>query len=1212
MRVLREDRMRRGSVLSDTVGKTSLFVKGIIEKYGQGEKYVFDPVSFVYLLPTAAPTEEETPKRDEERAREYVLREKETVRLITNSVRSREFAVHLKERAVMPSPQELLWRKAGKEQTICQVRELVQKCREFERELLQMQDASKEMAQSPDKPESQSAAQDSGRRKEKSLNQNSDRRKERSQEPDLDPTEIFRIGRDMEREEGEQAAIGRFHEEIEGLEKNLVLWQETGVSRDAFYQAKTARSVERLLKERRILEQELEYRLFDQVRLLCAEHVQREAVESADAHEGQAEYTGAGESTVRTEGPDSGRDSEERERFRERLTQVWQFLTGWEEPGEGSYAEEPESGKPVAKSLEETLQLLGEHPEMTTEQFEEGQTLTHIRQDDPESMGILKELREKIQKGHLSEAQGEITEAYQGGRPENIKSPEQVRKDEIRKEEITRFIRSRQEEILRIGEGEILRGGPEHRRVYLLSLILRESDADIASIETLTKRLQENAGFAAADVLEKAAAGQTFDLLWQTASQMRPGELEQALKRLEEGQTLTHIRQDNPESVGLLEELRERIQKGSPSEVQGKSSEGYQGEHPEQDTDIERLGEGQPLTHIPQDNPESIKSPEQIRKEEIRKKKITRFIRSGQEEILRMGEEEIQRAVPELQRAYLLSAILREFDESMSGIETLTERLQESEGTGAVDALTEAATGQTFKLLWQTASQMRPGELEQALKRLGEGENLTHIWQAAPEMKGLLAARETMELLEELRRESQKASLKKDRQESEAQEKFLRELVETSPGDTLGRKQAMWEAMDRAGTLLEKKHQMQWFSGLLKETDPSRLAESLEIREIKQILHEIELLEELPQEFPERLLEVQRRLAGGMSLKEIDRAEARLEERCPAGTERERWVQKILLRIRSERLRQYAEQDFRRLLQVTDDRRHESFPGTFWSEVSENIGITTLIGRLNPQETGRLETWMRKWKGAPGVIARAERLLAGKLSPAERENAERPAAAQTYDRDRGGNSVKGLRSERLIQDIRISRMLEHFSGLTVSEDSVKLGRIGLAPETADSGSDRRLFPDGNLGMGQFREEAVSPTPKNRFLRADDGGTDESGYAAVDWELLPENGRESGAVKPQESGAGEIRNLRSLVVRQDSVKQEQTRQQERQESQRQLLMQLQNQNRQQEDAIRIMEKRQEELQTQLKEPKLTWEELEKRVIERLQGQLRMERMRRGLL
>ena len=60
------------------------------------------------------------------------------------------------------------------------------------------------------------------------------------------------------------------------------------------------------------------------------------------------------------------------------------------------------------------------------------------------------------------------------------------------------------------------------------------------------------------------------------------------------------------------------------------------------------------------------------------------------------------------------------------------------------------------------------------------------------------------------------------------------------------------------------------------------------------------------------------------------------------------------------------------------------------------------------------------------------------------------------------------------------------------------------------------------------------------------------------------------------------------------------------------MQLQNQNRQQEDAIRIMEKRQEELQTQLKEPKLTWEELEKRVIERLQGQLRMERMRRGLL
>ncbi len=1190
MRVLRENRMGRGSVLSDTVGKNSLFVKGIFEKYGQGEKYVFDPVSFVYLLPTAAPPEEEAPKRDEERAREYVLREKETVRLITNSLRSREFVVRIEERAVMPSPREMLLQKAGKEQTICQVRKLVQKCREFERELSQIQVSSKEMAQSPDEPESRSAVQGTGGRKER-----------------------------------EQAAPRRFQDEIEDLEKNLALWQEADASRDAFYQRETARSAERLLEERRILEQRLEYRLFDQVRRLCAEHVQQEAVESSDTRERQAGHTGAGESAARTEVPDAGRDSEERERFQERLTQVWQFLTGWDEPGEDLYAEHPErrglleelvrfirsrqeeilrigekellQGEPelrqayllsailresdagiagietLTERLQESAglgamdslkeaspgqtfkllwqtasQMRPEELEQALERLEERQTLIHIRQEPPESRGLLEELRresqkqsrkdeiqkDEIQKDKIQKDKIRKNEIQKDEIQKDEIQKDKIQKDEIRKEEIIRYIRSRQEEILRIGEKELLQGEPELRQAYLLSLILRESDAGIADIETLTERLRESAGLEALDSLKEAAAGQTFKLLWQTASQMRPEELEQAIERLEERQTLIHIRQEPPESRGLLEELRRESQKQSRKDEIRKD-------------EIQK---------------------DKIQKDEIRKEEIIRYIRSRQEEILRIGEKELLQGEPELRQVYLLSAILRESDAGIAGIETLTERLQESTGLEALDSLKEASPGQTFKLLWQTASQMRPEELEQAIERLEEGQTLIHIRQEHPE---------SLKLMEELRWKSREASLRKDWQESP-----------------------------------EKKRQIQCLSRLLKETDPSRLAQRLEIRKIRQLSHAIELLEELPQElpqeFPERLLEVQRGLAGGMSLEEIDRAEAGLKEGYPAGAERERWVQKVLIQLRGQRLRQSAEQDFRRLLQVRDSRQHGKFPEGFWTEISESVGITTLIGRLDPQETDRFETWLRTWKGSPGEIVWAERLLADKLRPAERAAAQRPAPGRTYDRS--GNSVKDLRPKRLLQDLEIVRVLEHFSGLTVSEDGVGPGRVGLTPEAADSGSDRRSFPDGSVRTGQSRGEEAFLPPENRTFQADDPGAVEGGYAAVGRELLSEKGRRTG--KPQESGAGEIRDFRSLIVRQDFVKQEQTRQQERQENQRQLLMQLQNQNRQQENAIRIMEKRQEELQAQLKEPEQTWEELEKRVLERLQGQLRMERMRRGLL
>ena len=52
--------------LPGTIGKTSLFVKEIIERYGQGGNYVFDPASLVYLFPSVPEEQEEPKKRPEE------------------------------------------------------------------------------------------------------------------------------------------------------------------------------------------------------------------------------------------------------------------------------------------------------------------------------------------------------------------------------------------------------------------------------------------------------------------------------------------------------------------------------------------------------------------------------------------------------------------------------------------------------------------------------------------------------------------------------------------------------------------------------------------------------------------------------------------------------------------------------------------------------------------------------------------------------------------------------------------------------------------------------------------------------------------------------------------------------------------------------------------------------------------------------------------
>ena len=54
------------TALPNTVGKNSLFVKNIMERYGQGEGYRLDPASMVYLLPAVLPDTEEEKKEPEE------------------------------------------------------------------------------------------------------------------------------------------------------------------------------------------------------------------------------------------------------------------------------------------------------------------------------------------------------------------------------------------------------------------------------------------------------------------------------------------------------------------------------------------------------------------------------------------------------------------------------------------------------------------------------------------------------------------------------------------------------------------------------------------------------------------------------------------------------------------------------------------------------------------------------------------------------------------------------------------------------------------------------------------------------------------------------------------------------------------------------------------------------------------------------------------
>lgn len=133
MQIGRTYQKERTAEIPKTVGKTTLFVNEILEKSGQGEAYRFDPASLVYLLPTVEEEEEEKPSPAEERAKEYVLREKETMKLITKEEKSREFSSNIIRERTLSGAVERLREKSWKEQLTIQFQLLLREFREIEK-----------------------------------------------------------------------------------------------------------------------------------------------------------------------------------------------------------------------------------------------------------------------------------------------------------------------------------------------------------------------------------------------------------------------------------------------------------------------------------------------------------------------------------------------------------------------------------------------------------------------------------------------------------------------------------------------------------------------------------------------------------------------------------------------------------------------------------------------------------------------------------------------------------------------------------------------------------------------------------------------------------------------------------------------------------------------------------------------------------------------
>ena len=131
MRISIEGWKEAGRDLPNTVGKTSLFTKAIIEKYGQGDNYVFDPAMLVYLVKAEPQPEEEKKSPSEERAKEYVIREKEVLKLVTQQEKSKEFLTRIMKTSTIPGGRELLKRKSFRQQFAIWIQTFIKEYQEY-------------------------------------------------------------------------------------------------------------------------------------------------------------------------------------------------------------------------------------------------------------------------------------------------------------------------------------------------------------------------------------------------------------------------------------------------------------------------------------------------------------------------------------------------------------------------------------------------------------------------------------------------------------------------------------------------------------------------------------------------------------------------------------------------------------------------------------------------------------------------------------------------------------------------------------------------------------------------------------------------------------------------------------------------------------------------------------------------------------------------
>ncbi len=136
MRTIKELIGEERNKLPKTVRDTSLFVKEIIERYGQGgqNKYKFDPASLVYFLPAVPEKEESKHEPAEERVREYLIRERDIQKLEIREKRGRDFAQRIVQSIRLPGARELLRKQSVKQQLSVWLKEIVREYQNAEQE----------------------------------------------------------------------------------------------------------------------------------------------------------------------------------------------------------------------------------------------------------------------------------------------------------------------------------------------------------------------------------------------------------------------------------------------------------------------------------------------------------------------------------------------------------------------------------------------------------------------------------------------------------------------------------------------------------------------------------------------------------------------------------------------------------------------------------------------------------------------------------------------------------------------------------------------------------------------------------------------------------------------------------------------------------------------------------------------------------------------